>query len=264
MKPTVFYACVLSLCLSSNIDAMAGTHYRDYKSTCKAWYGLSITLPTSYITEVEGGSDLNTFTFGQELEELPTLPIFCGGLMVTLDENCHVVMRDLSHETKPNPKSFPTIDSNMITNYTSPFSGMMLNNCGLPWANWFLNGTGGVIVDGKKNSKPSEATLKQVNECRNKYIRTVSNTKLTERTNTDCIYIVRIPNVDKIECENSSFNKLFEASNTECYGVEFYRAYRYNFTGMLFFVNAKDGKTIDDYIELVSHYISFDKDFTFE
>lgn len=262
MKLFFVFLCTSFLCTVNNMNVMAVNSYDDYKSLCKSYYGLSLTCPANFVTVPEEKSQLNVLFFGQELPELRTRPIFHAGPVVALDNGCHVVMRDLSDVQKPTPESYPDIDANTISNYITPFSGMMLNNCGLPWANWYLTGTGGVLIEGMNGTKPSEATLKDVEDCRKQYIRTVAGTELNNRTNTDRVYIVRIPHVDNIQCCDANFNKTLIGNNFECYGVEFYRADRYDFIGMLFFVNTKNGKTIDDYVEQMSHYISFDKDFT--
>lgn len=261
MKFNSFLLCMSALCFASCMNAVADDGYYDYKAKCMSYYGLSLTMPESVVATFDKGTGDRIFFFGKELPELPTLPIFQGGPVIDLDKNCHVVLKDLSNAKKPNPESFPDIDAQTKDTYMTPFSGMMLNNCDLPWANWYLTGTGGVLVNGNKGSKPSEEILQKVEECRSKYISALSGTSLTDHTNTDRIFVVKIPNIDKIQCTDAKLNNMLKSDNMECYGVEFYSADRYAFVGMLLFINTKSGKTINDYVDQMSHYISFDKDF---
>lgn len=265
MKQPSLIAIILWLCAMYSF----ADNYGDYLQRYKEWYGVTVTIPNSLVTYNEKASMYHYFYFGSRLKDFPSLPLFPGGPVVRLTDGCKIVMYDLFNNNTRPQKGGTTID-----NYVTPLDGYMLNNCGVPWENWYLTNTGGVILDDRtklsrfplkwnrrKEESTREKALEKANKLRSEYVRTISGTAWTKRINCDRIYIVRIPHLDKVHCGDSKLNQTLKSNATECYGVDFFRADRYCGVTMLFFVNTKAGKTIDDYIDMMSRYISFDKDF---
>ena len=157
---------------------------------------------------------------------------------------------------------------------TEPF---LLNNCGLPWNSLYFNNTGGVrlskdeqethrlfdfeTVEMKENRR--NKTLRDEEQCREKYIKVYSDTQQTKYSNVDKIYVVRIPYLKNISCLSDTYKNSIVNNAVECWGLEFYKAGRFCFFGMLVLIE-KGGKTIDDYVEQISHYVRFDPDFKLE
>mgnify|MGYP006326301361 FL=1 len=142
----------------------------------------------------------------------------------------------------------------------------MLCNCKVPWANWYITNTGGIILseaEKQKNSGFKELTEQeraelqvQVSELRSKYEYSIENSELNELTGSDKIFVVNIPNVDLISCTNETIETEIIDNSKQCYAVEFYKTSRAVGLKTLFFI--KGDKSIDDYVKLFGKYVKFE------
>ena len=128
----------------------------------------------------------------------------------------------------------------------------MLENIGLPWFH----------IDHEPSVLNNKELMEKINDATKRNVITHIDDKLTEKTNSDRVYVVRIPDIDKVWCEDPSLQQQLKTGATDCYGLEFYRADRPRMA-MLLFINSKGGKSIDDYMEQISGYINFDKNFKY-
>ena len=179
-------------------------------------------------------------------------PTFAGGPIVNIDNHCSVIMEDLRDISQPHPELEMPIDDNTLGQHKTWFEGIMLNNCNLPWGQ----------IERREEILNNDSLMRLINSAKNQYVRKSTSTALLNATNTDCIYIVKIPNVGMITCRDKSYNKIIK-KHTECYGVDFYRVNRYKPISMMVFIDSNIVKTIDDYVEEISRYIRFDEDFKF-
>ncbi len=235
--------------------------YQDYYSQMKEKQGVILSIPEKLVrfhTDVP----MMIFTFGKMIEDLPTLPMFKGKVSVNLSEHCIVIMEDISHRSKPH--SYPS--SQHRIHDMPDVTGWMLNNCNAPWAKWYIENMGGVISNNSKSlSKEEQDSLKEkVLALRSRYERYIEDTKLTQKANCDKIFIVRIPNIEKIAINEFEPNSLSSAIDTElkknmtkCYGVEFFKQSSYTNVKMLFFINGEN-TTIEKCIAEVADYLKFE------
>lgn len=200
-------------------------------------------------------------TFGDLLEGFPTNPVFEVGPTLNLSKNCSILIMDLDLVRKKNTE----IESNN-KEYSMPVStGWMLNNCSTPWAQWYIEGVSGLRINGNQKqsgfrelSEEERVDLKErVSNLRLLYERCIENNKLTNKINCDKVYVVKIPNLDKISnMMDPGYVNILNKEATECYGVEFYKQSLGNSFKMLFFINGNK-TTIDKCITKLSKYISF-------
>ena len=229
--------------------------FDNYISQLNETWSIKLSVPEKRITTFAEDS-FCVFTFGDMLDDLPTLPVFEGGPVFSLSRHCKVVLSDINNRPKHRPENFT---------YTTPSAvSWMLSNCDVPWAMWYINNAGGVITDNPKVlSVDQQAALRlEVESLRQKYERVLENCSLTQVANCDKIFIVRIPHLDKIGINKfippSPFETLeaeLKTKAVECYGVEFYKHSLIEPFKMLFFI---DGETnIDKCVSKMARCLKF-------
>lgn len=208
-------------------------------------------------------SSLFVLSFGEKVVELAGRPIFMTGPIVSLSQDCSLVMMDIDSEEKPRPGAY---SDNRAYDFPASTS-WMLSNCHNPWAPWYTYATHGIIIedDSMRRSDEEIAELqKQVARLRAKYERLIENDELTLKTGCDRVFIVRIPDMVKI-CTNRDIPEyycpkaeaLLKSNATECYAVEFYKRSSYKPVKMLFFINGNN-TTIDECVAQIAEYINFE------
>ena len=248
-------------------------NYDEYKQKMMDFYGLKLSIPAEMVdlTVFSNPNPADDFSFADMEESGGNIPVYIPGLFIRLDDNCKVVMQDLSFSSKPQPDHEAPINENTIKYHRPTFEGEMLNNCGLPW--FHIDHSPGILND--------KELMKKIEDARSKYTLFSENSKLQKQTNADRVSIVKIPFLDKIyfgadylDCDSAEMangkhsnidvlNKEIWGSCDECYGVEFYRADRYMSCNILVFVNSKRGKSIKQYAEQLARYIYFDPNFKY-
>ncbi len=215
--------------------------YSDYQQKYKEWYGVSISFPVDYASIIT--EQPFVFEFGLPDESKTWDTFMCGIALGNKNTRYYVYMTPLLRK--------PIHDSTMPTRKYEPFfSGILYNNCDIPSSKWY------------QYNNPTKVE-KMRNECSRQYIKYLGNVKIKERTNADTICVVRIPNLAKVLCGNALTNQNLHAYYDECYGIEFYNKEGNRSVAMLTFISCFNGKTIDDYVEEISKYIKFDKEFKY-
>jgi hypothetical protein len=234
--------------------------YDDYKQKMMDYYGLKLSFPKEMVDEtVFSKEDLidNLFVFC-DFRESSGGTGFLGGLFLRFEEGCYVIMDGMPISVKPWPGQFHSIDENTAKLHEPYFDVFLLNNCGLPWFH----------IDHDPSVLNDKEQMEKIEDARSKYILCRENNKLQKQTNSDRVYIVRFPYIDKISCsrtegihsKNETLNNVWNECSL-CYGVEFYRADRYVPFNMLVFIDSKRGKNIEQYVEQLSRYIYFEPNF---
>ena len=234
--------------------------YDDFKQRMMDYYGLKLSFPKKMVDEtVFSKEDLidNLFVFC-DFRESSGGTGFLGGLFLQFEEGCYVIMDGMPISVKPWPGQFHSIDENTAKLHEPYFDVFLLNNCGLPWFH----------IDHDPSVLNDKEQMEKIEDARSKYILCRENNKLQKQTNSDRVYIVRFPYIDKISCsrtegihsKNETLNNVWNECSL-CYGVEFYRADRYVPFNMLVFIDSKRGKNIEQYVEQLSRYIYFEPNF---
>ena len=240
---------------SATSDPM-GDDWETYVRKNKEYWGVSISFPHHVKIESEENvplSKMRVFQFASMRQSGGNIPIFEAGPIITLDDNCVLLMSSVRFASKPKPDHEVPIDENTISRHGASFTSELLNNCGLPWFH----------IDHEPSVLNDKELMEKINATKQKYIRMHANDRLTQITNSDKVFITQIPNMKKVKCEVGSVTRQVKKNATDCYGLEFYRADRYHAVEMLLFINSKGGKSIDDYVEQISGYINFDKNFKY-
>ena len=240
---------------SATSDPM-GDDWETYVRKNKEYWGVSLSFPHHMKIESEENvplSKMRVFQFASMRQSGGNIPIFEAGPIITLDDNCVLLMSSVRFASKPKPDHEVPIDEYTISRHGASFTSELLNNCGLPWFH----------IDHEPSVLNNKELMEKINATKQKYIRMHANDRLTQITNSDKVFITQIPNMKKVKCEVGSVTRQVKKNATDCYGLEFYRADRYHAVEMLLFVNSKGGKTIDDYVEQISGYINFDKNFKY-
>jgi len=231
--------------------------YDSFVKMYKQYWGITMSFPRSMFAGYEKEDEFDSsreFTFiSPEEEEMAKGPVgyLPGGPVVTIDNNCKLIIEELD------TAEIAKVRKRGVTLYFSEhheayFRDFMLENIGLPWFH----------IDHEPSVLNNKELMEKINDATKRNVITHIDDKLTNKTNSDRVYVVRIPDIDKVWCEDPSLQQQLKTGATDCYGLEFYHADRPRMA-MLLFVNSKGGKTIDDYVEQISGYINFDKNFKY-
>lgn len=252
----------LILCLLSTVYTMAqDNNYNNYCSHLYDILNARVAISENFV-KYQNESPILVFTFGEQSEELPTVPIFEAGPIIHLSKECKIVIMGVDGKQKPRPESYLENREYNVPIATS----WMLNNCDTPWAQWYINNTGGVVEkDSQKLSEEDYALLRQkVAKLRSENELCIVNTRLTDKVNCDRIFIVRIPNIEKVgthrpypELSAQKTLKEIKDNTTECYAVEFYKHSSIIPLQMLFFIDG-NATNIEECVNSVAEYIKFE------
>lgn len=254
MKHSILFFA-LSLCalcsFADNYDEYKD--FESYKRAYKEWYGVSLSIPSSLTDYCDRGISCRIdFDFGKQ-DESKTQTLFDGLASVWLADGCEVFMPDIIIMGKPRvDETFPK-ERKVVNSPNTVFLGCLRNNCGIPHTDWFQYSD----WDRRKIDKACKKITK-------KYVCEYTDGAIVGRTGADKLYIVEFPNFKSVTCHSEDLDSRIKRDFNRCYGVEFRCGGREDVLKMLFFVNTKAGKTIDDYVDMMSRYISFDKDFVLE
>lgn len=249
--------------------------YNRYRRQLKEKLGIELSVPDSSFEFVSGPfadfetvpSDIIDYSKGHILSFGDNHPLlgcaaYLFGPTVKLNEHCRVAMMDIENVSKPRPLHRPAPHD-----YTfAQTSSWMLNNCGEPWAFFYIYDIRGVRDDNAVRPSPEElrAMQEKADSLRAKYERCVEDGDIVEKTNCDRLFIVRIPDIEKIGTNPdfapflaTEYVEALKSNATQCYGVEFYRKANYDPLKMLFFINA-DEISIDECVSDMAEYIEFE------
>ena len=183
--------------------------YNRYRRQLKEKLGIELSVPDSSFEFVSGPfgdyetmpSDIIDYSKGHILSFGDNHPLlgcaaYLFGPTVKLNEHCRVAMMDIENVSKPRPLHRPAPHD-----YTfAQTSSWMLNNCGEPWAFFYIYDIRGVRDDNAVRPSPEElrAMQEKTDSLRAKYERCVEDGDIVEKTNCDRVFIVRIPDIEKI------------------------------------------------------------------
>ncbi|MBR3478406.1 MAG: hypothetical protein IKH43_04845 [Bacteroidaceae bacterium] len=243
--------------IASTASAKQTDDYDSFVKMYKQYWGIAMSVPRSMFAGYEKEDEFDSsreFTFiSPEEEEMAKGPVgyLPGGPVVTIDNYCKLIIEemDTAEIAKARKKGVTLYFSEHHEAY---FRSFMLENIGLPWFH----------IDHEPSVLNNKELMEKINDATKRNVITHIDDKLTKKTNSDRVYVVRIPDIDKVWCEDPSLQQQLKTNATDCYGLEFYRADRPRMA-MLLFINSKGGKTIDDYVEQISGYIKFDKNFKY-
>ncbi len=262
----------LALMFSVSLCAMAGgDDYHSYCRQMKEKKKCEFTIPEEkmeFFTEY-----LWPFLFfGKKCNDMFQAG-FAFGPLVHLADDCKVIMMDIDSEPKLREgETLRNIDYDMPvpTNW-------LLNNCDILWSMKTINNVGGVILTPEIRKELEEKGLKltlspeersalkrEVVMLRSYYEHHIKDEELLKKTNSDSVYVVRIPHTDKLWIQDNESDTVIAdfAKDTECYAVEFFkRSVHYHpvyaSVRMLFFINNKS-TSIDKCVKQVAEYICFE------
>lgn len=188
------------------------------------------------------------FEFGKP-DESKTQPTFSGYAIVELSEFCDVIMDDVIGFGKPKQGNPVRFEDRLW------FDHILFNNCNIPYTYWYHYS----MSPEKLEAKRKEA----IREHSYSFDGGIFNV-ISRRTNAMNCYVTKLPNYNRISVEDKNFATTLKKRYDTCYAVEFHRLNQIRGVYMLFFVNSKYSRCIDSYIDQMSHYISFDENFTLE
>lgn len=257
MKSRIVYF-LMFLAMPYMAMADGGTH-GSYRNLLREKLGVVLTLPDEALDSVHDSMPFISFSFGDYFAEGGGRPTFIAGPKVELDGLCSVVLMDVHELRKPRPEALPD-----NWDYTWPQSvSFMLNNCGSPWASWYIYNRRGVIIEGAVGHSPRElrAMQERVEKLRILHERRIEDGELVGRTGCDRLFIVRIPDIEKMAVSPDDVPENYlaglKADATECYGVEFYKHSSQTVFLMLFLING-DSTDIEECVAKMAEYIEFE------
>lgn len=243
--------------IASTASAKQTDDYDSFVKMYKQYWGITMSFPRDMFAGYEKEDEFDSsreFTFiSPEEEEMAKGPVgyLPGGPVVTIDNNCKLIIEELDTAEIANARK-RGVTLYFSEHHEAYFRSFMLENIGLPWFH----------IDHEPSVLNNKELMEKINDATKRNVITHIDDKLTKKTNSDRVYVVRIPDIDKVWCEDPSLQQQLKTNATDCYGLEFYRADRPRMA-MLLFINSKGSKTIDDYVEQISGYINFDKDFKY-
>ena len=244
--------------------------YIDDLRVLQSKYGLSITFPNNIVKYNENKGADCILTFASENNRDYLSPVYYVGSTVSIDDYCTLMLPGIENNEIYRSDKFPMFIDTDWMELTSPFISMMLYSRGLGWSKYFINREpldsyySNLIVF--PNSKRSTidfdlAEEKKLNsDAVMRQVRMTREEDLLHRSNVDNIQIVRFIAPFGFEYKNKEWNKIFHDKGVMCYGIDFYRKDSKCFMGMLIFIR-RGGKSIDEYVDIISRYIRFDPNF---
>ncbi|MBR5934662.1 MAG: hypothetical protein IKZ89_00755 [Bacteroidaceae bacterium] len=232
-------------------------NFKNYTALLKDRCGIKVTFPDSLI-EYDHATSVQYISF----DEIQSLPLFYYGPIVKLTGNCYVVLMDVTYQKQSHYDV-----GQLVTNYYPDAISWMLKNCDLPWSYWFYAPPGGLL--GESFESIEESFYKPLTELQRvelvkkatskiqQYEQTIEKNGVTESSNCNVIYIVKIPNLKRINCTEESLIEKLKAVSTDCYGIEFYKRNTHMGFKILLFFNEIEKKSINEYVELVGQYVFF-------
>lgn len=233
--------------------------FTDYAALLKERCSISVNFPNNII-DYSPAATPQYFSF----DGLQSSPKFYYVPIINLTANCNVVLMDVI-----NQKQAHYDIGQLVVNYYPDAVSWMLKNCDLPWDRWSYTPPGGLLreadmqkTENKLLKTPTEQEraemIKKANLLRLEYEQTIEHNELTEKTNCSVIYVVKIPNMERVICTDESLSKRLKKNSTDCYGVEFHNSSTHIGLKMLLFFNDKENKTIGNYLYLLSQYLEFE------
>ena len=246
------FACIVSVVTTFTAMGENGK-YKEYCRDLKDKLNLTFSAPESAISFKTDSAMFFAFTFGEASEEVPGEIVFMGAPIVKLSENCSAVMMDVKYVSGKR--------SGNDECWSTP-TAWMLNNCNTRWCIPMIRNTGVCNNDGSKiyTEEETAAYLERISQLRAQYERCIENAEMTNKTNCDRIFFVRIPHLERVttaglmSCPETE--AMLKANATECYGVEFYKQSSCEPFKMLFFINGNN-TTIDECVAKMAGYIRF-------
>ena len=233
--------------------------YARFCSQLKEKLCVDISIPESLVEfpSQYGDGGMFTFTFAENRVSSLSIsgsPILVAGPLAELSEGCTVVLPSLEHVQKPNPEHRPPQGE-----YDMPrASAFMLDNCETESAHWVINDIYGIVRPEETAALQEKCrALREMNE------RRFEDGVLVEKTNSDLVFIVRLPYIEKVTSAAISspscpeIDERLHARAKECYAVEFYKRSSYDPLEMLFFIDT-DKTTIDECVSMMAGYVRFE------
>lgn len=269
--------CLLCLCLSSCVGTLyhVDETYVDYQASLAERYGIKVSFPDEMVTYSRESDPEHIISFARSNNFDCLSPLFHAGPMVRLDEHCVVILPDAAHMSSYLTDNFPMYIPAGVSGYVSPFAAMTVYNRGGVWSKAFFSTDVLPVVRDKSliaqwpDSRPrpevTPSELKDWQQVNKEYmgesLAIRNDVPATRATNADTLYQVRIFAPRALKCHDSKWNDIFNEVNTCLYGVDFYKSDRHCFFGMLVLFEHRSGVTIDDYLDVISRYVSFDPQF---
>jgi hypothetical protein len=217
-------------------------NYKKYQSTYGVMAGINIKYPEDYVTELE---EEMSFYFGL-IDQSRVGMKYCSSLSVRIDEDCIVYLTNAPtsklhyDETEPLRPYHPSCDD------------FLYQNIDVPYTHWY----------NYPNIRQVESKRKKALK---KYLTYYDDPEMKKRLQADIVNSIQIPDFDRIFVEEPSLHNYLHAFFDSCYMLEFFNeTRRFSVIMLLFIHQRKGGKTIDDYVEQISHYVRFDPDFKLE
>lgn len=256
----IFHLNILSIFLFSIPIEAQEQNYADYAALLKERCRISITFPNNII-DYSPAATPQYFSF----DGLQSSPKFYYGPTINLTTNCYVILMNVI-----NQKQAHYDIGQLVVNYYPDAVSWMLKNCDLPWDRWSYAPPGGLLSEADiQNSEnkflkpPTEqertVMIKKATSLIQEYEQIIEqNNELTEKSNCSVIYVVKIPNFERVICTDESLSNRLKKSSTDCYGVEFHKRSSHIGLKMLLFFNDQGGQSIDDYLYMLSQHIEFE------
>ena len=249
-----FFICFLNCMADEYMD------FRDYYRDVR---GVVLSFPEQQTTPLP---DKNKhIVFVKDRDDHTTGNCFMGGAVVRFSNDFLLFVADQTDEDRVDPRYE---DKRMLLpeNHRPYGEGLLHTNMNLPPFYDYHN-----ILENTEDKKERKAIIKRQrmnSKLRRKYVRVMHDNELTQRVGCDFIDIVRLPNLKQVVC--SRCDDLHESLHSipkninRCYIVNFCRLDRYRPMAFMVFCNSNKGKSLDDYVEQISHYVRFDPDFKLE
>ena len=217
-------------------------------------------------------NDLPFLFFGKELNDFLQAGFFMGPL-VHLADDCKAILMGLDLEPKLREGQ-----GLWNINYNMPVpTNWLLNNCDILWSMKAIDNVGGVIMPAeikkeleekgvKLTLSPQERSdlKKKVAMLRSYYEHNIKDAELLEKTNSDSVYVVRIPHTGKLRTQDNESDSVIAdiAKEAECYAVEFFKRSVHHHpvyvsVRMLLFIDNKS-TSIDECVKKMAEYIRFE------
>ena len=234
---------LLIIVLWGACHTFADTTYKEYKRISAERLGIRVSFSESeiiYLHDRRSRPDVAHFSFGDP-DISKTQAVFLSDMAVQMSAGCCIVLNYIKGYKQPfgYTEDLPHVANRTLDNYQTYFDGILRNNYGVPWTNWYDES-----LEFEWNATD--------------YVKKYRSCGWLEQSNAELGFIIKLPFFEKIQYNGVALRSCSIFSSYDaCYCVELFRLHTPLPILMLFLIDTNEERNIIKYVEEACKHIAF-------